>query len=64
MEYIALFARYDTQFSQIVDQLVTGKIKNIKVEDTSNLTGGALSKSVPRPKAHDNREYMSGLNAE
>jgi hypothetical protein len=47
-----------------VDQVVTGKIKNIKVEDTAHLPGGAMSKSVPRPKADDNREYMRGLTEE
>jgi hypothetical protein len=47
-----------------VDQVVTGKIKNIKVEDTSQLAGGAMSKSVPRPKADDNREYMKSLTEE
>jgi len=62
MEYVALMARYDRQFSQIVDQLVTGQIKNIKVEDTSNMSGGAMSKSVPRPKAEDNREYFKSLS--
>ena len=43
---------------------MTGKIKNIKVEDTSQLAGGAMSKSVPRPKADDNREYMRSLTEE
>jgi len=32
---------------------VTGKIKRIKVEDTSMTSGGILAKSVPRPKAED-----------
>ena len=64
MEYISLMARYDREFSTIVDQLVTGQIKNIKVEDTSQLAGGAISKSVPRPKAEDNREYFKGLTQE
>lgn len=62
MEYIALFALNDAQFAQIVDQIVTGKIKNIKIEDTSNKAGGIMSKSVPRPKVEDQSSYISSLN--
>ena len=53
MEYVAFFALCDPQFAQIVDQIVTGKIKNIKIEDSSNKAGGIMSKSVPRPKVED-----------
>eukprot|EP00347_Sterkiella_histriomuscorum_P017214 403350242 len=60
-EYIGLMTRYDNQFREIVDQLVTGKIKKIKVEDTSQTSGGILAKSVPRPKAEDQTQYIKGL---
>ncbi len=61
-EYIALFALCDPPYAQIVDQIVTGKIKNIKIEDTSNKAGGIMSKSVPRPKAEDPSQYIQSLN--
>ncbi|CDW85245.1 acyl-binding protein [Stylonychia lemnae] len=60
-EYIALMTRYDEQFREIVDQLVTGKIKRIKVEDSSMTSGGILAKSVPRPKAEDQTQYLKSL---
>ena len=62
MEYIALFALRDPPFAKIVDQIVSGKIKNIKVEDTSNKSGGIMSKSVPRPKIEDQSAYFNSLN--
>lgn len=34
MEYIALFAKCDAEFQTIVDQVLSGDIKNIKVEDS------------------------------
>jgi len=64
MEYIALFARYDPQYAQIVDDVVMGKIKNIRVEDTANKAGGIMSKSVPRPKGEDNSQYMLSLSTQ
>lgn len=54
--------RYDEQFREIVDQLVKGKIKKIKVSDTSQSSGGVLAKSVPRPKAEDSTQYLSSLS--
>jgi hypothetical protein len=56
--------QYDSQFSEIVNQLATGQIKKIKVEDTSMSAGGVLSKSVPRPKAEDNTQYLKSLTKE
>ena len=62
MEYVAFFALCDPQFAQIVDQIVTGKIKNIKIDDRSNKAGGIMSKSVPRPKVEDQSPYIQSLN--
>ena len=64
MEYIALFAQRDAEFAEIVAQIVEGKIKNIRVDDSNAKAGGVMSKAVPRPKAEDNSEYMSSLNTQ
>jgi hypothetical protein len=42
--------------------MISGKIKNIKVSDTETSAGGALAKSVPRPKPEDNTAYLRTLN--
>lgn len=63
MEYIAVFAEYDEEFKTILQQIIEGSIKNIKIDDNNNKAGGILSKSVPRPKAEDDSAYRSGLSA-
>ena len=62
MEYIALFAKCDAEFRTIVDQVLSGDIKNIKVEDSQMKAGGIMSKSVPRPKPEDDTPYIKSLN--
>ena len=48
----------------MLNQIVTGQIKNIKIDDANDKAGGVLSKSVPRPKPEDTSEYMRSLNRE
>lgn len=64
MEYIKVFAEYDAEFKAILTQIIEGSIKNIKVDDSNNKAGGILSKSVPRPKAGDDSEYLKSLSAD
>jgi hypothetical protein len=42
--------KYDKQFAQTVKDVQAGIIQEIHVEDTDTKAGGALSKSVPKPK--------------
>jgi len=60
MEYIALLAVHDKEYAGILAEVASGK--NIKATDTS--AGGALAKSVPRPKAIDSSEYLRSLTDE
>ncbi len=62
MEYIALFAQQDKEFADILARIASGKIKNIKINDTATSAGGVLAKSVPRPKADDNSAYLKSLS--
>ena len=64
MEYIALLALHDKEYAGILAEVASGKIKNIKATDTATSAGGALAKSVPRPKAIDSSEYLRSLNDE
>ena len=64
MEYIVLLTRYDEKFREITKQVVTGVLKNIRMEDNNMKPGGIMSKSVPRPKPDNRTEYLSSLKAE
>ena len=64
MEYIVLLTRYDEEFREIIQQVVTGVLKNIRMEDNNMKPGGIMSKSVPRPKPEDRTEYLSSLSTE
>lgn len=61
MEYIALLAPVDSELSHTIDGIVAGQIRHIKVDDADMKAGGALSKSVPRPKVEDTTQYMNSL---
>jgi hypothetical protein len=64
MEYVALLAVLDKEYAGILAEVASGKIKNIKATDTATSAGGALAKSVPRPKPVDSSEYLKSLNEE
>jgi hypothetical protein len=64
MEYIAVFAEYDAEFKTILQQVLDGSIKNIKVYDSNSKAGGVMSKSVPRPKPEDDSAYIKTLNTD
>ena len=48
--------------------MLSGKIKDLNYKSKTNInnsTGGALAKSVPKPKdmhAHENKQFVDSLN--
>eukprot|EP00356_Strombidium_inclinatum_P016531 CAMPEP_0170496376 /NCGR_PEP_ID=MMETSP0208-20121228/21256_1 /TAXON_ID=197538 /ORGANISM="Strombidium inclinatum, Strain S3" /LENGTH=197 /DNA_ID=CAMNT_0010772897 /DNA_START=87 /DNA_END=680 /DNA_ORIENTATION=+ len=67
-EYILLIARKSSTLRKTLDSVLAGTIQELNYKSKSNVatsTGGALAKSVPKPKdvhVEENKKFVAGLN--
>lgn len=66
-EYILLIAQHSNEIAHTLELVLSGEIEEIeyKSKDTSTSAGGALQKSVPKPKdiyVEENKNFVAGLN--
>ena len=67
MEYIILIARHSDELRKTLEQVLDGTLTeiNYKSNRIDESSGGALQKSVPKPKnvhEEENKKFIAGLN--
>ena len=50
LEYITLVRAFDSEIDSVIDDIHDGLIEEIKVQDIDATSGGALQKTISKPK--------------
>lgn len=66
-EYVLLICAYSPELATTLEQVLNGSLTqiNYKSKNINDNPGGALQKSVPKPKnvhAEENKKFVAGLN--